>query len=313
MATSALHRPLPAVRRPLLAGVWRLVDPKIALASVVPFMTGVALAIDQRGSIRWSLAAAAFAAIFLVEVGKNAVNDLCDFETDKAVTLEERSPFSGGKRVLVDELLTDHDLLVIAWVAFLAAGVIGLEVATRSHPALLLVGAIAAAISILYAAPPVKLAARGLGELAVGIVYGPGIVLGTVLLLRASITEEAVIASIVLGFLIANVLLINEVPDERADRQARKNTLVVRLGRDRAESLIAAVFALAFALPAITAAYDVVPMRITALLAGVPSATCAAAMLGRTPGGHPPIAAQALTLGTYVIAGGAFAAAVLLF
>lgn len=313
MATSVFHRPLPAVRRPLLAGVWRLVDPKIALASVVPFMVGIALAVEQGGSIRWGLAAAAFAAIFLVEVGKNAVNDLCDFESDIAVTPDERSPFSGGKRVLVDALLTDHDLVVIAWVAFIGAGVIGLEVATRSQPMLLLVGAAAAAISILYAAPPIKLAARGLGELAVGIVYGPGIVLGTVLLLRASITAEAVTASIVLGFLIANVLLINEIPDERADRQAHKNTLVVRLGRDRAETLIIVVFTCAFAVPVLAATYVLVPFRMTAMLAGVPTAILAASLLRRAPGGHPPVAAQAMTLGTYVITGAAFAAAALLF
>jgi 1,4-dihydroxy-2-naphthoate octaprenyltransferase len=302
---------LPSIRRPFLAGVWRLVDPKIALASVVPFVVGVAIAFEQRATIRWGLAAAAFAAIFLVEVGKNAVNDLCDFETDIAVAPEERSPFSGGKRVLVDALLTDHDLVIIAWVAFLAAGAVGLEVAGRTRPELLLLGLAAALISVVYAAPPLKLAARGLGELAVFAVYGPGIVLGTVLLLDGTISLEAVLASITLGLLIANVLLINEIPDERADRLAGKKTLVVRLGRDRAEALLAIAFTVAWVIPVVAAAYGLVPFRITATLAGSPAAALAMSSLRRAPHGHPPVLAQALTLVTYVITGVAFAVALL--
>ena len=302
---------LPSVRRPLVAGVWRLVDPKIALASVVPFFAGVSLAVSQNVPIRWGLVAAAFAAIFLVEVGKNAVNDLCDFETDIAVTPEERSPFSGGKRVLVDALLTDYDLRIIAWVAFIAAGAIGLEVAGRSRPSLLLLGLAAALISVVYAAPPIKLAARGLGELAVLAVYGPGIVLGTLLLCDGRITAEAVIGSVSLGLLIANVLLINEVPDERADRLAGKRTLVVRVGRDRTETLLAIVFTCAFAIPVAAAAYGVVPFRMTAMLAGIPTAALAVSVLRQTPGGHPPVPAQALTLVTYVVTGVAFSVVLL--
>ncbi|HUP62544.1 MAG TPA: prenyltransferase [Thermoanaerobaculia bacterium] len=298
-------------QRNLIEGVWRLVDPKIALASVIPFLAGLALAIDQGGSIRWGIAFAAFAAIFLVEVGKNAVNDLCDFTSDVAVRPHERSPFSGGKRVLVGMLLTERDLVVIAWIAFIAAGAIGSEVARRSNPMLLLLGAAAAAISILYAAPPVKLASRGLGELAVGCVYGPGIVLGTLVLFDASVIAEAVFVSIALGMLIANVLLINEIPDERADAQAGKRTLIVRLGRDRGETLIGLVFANAFAIPLVVAAYGLIPFRVAAMLAGAPAAALAMVMLTRTRTG-PPVAAQALTLLTYVLTGTAFAAVILL-
>ncbi len=301
-------------QRSLAAGVWRLVDPKIALASVVPFVAGAAIAFDQRGRIEWGLAAAAFAAIFLVEVGKNAVNDLYDFRSgaDTNVLPEERSPFSGGKRVLVDHLLTETDLVVIAWIAFGAAGLIGVEVAQRSNPELLVLGAVAALISMIYAMPPIQLSARGLGEIAVGLVYGPGIVLGSVLLLRGALTFEAVLASIAFGFLIANVLIINEVPDERADRLAGKRTLVVRLGRDRAPALLAIVFTLAFAIPAVAAMYGDAPFRMTALLSGVPTAALATALLRRTPSG-PPIAAQTMTLVTYVLTGAAYSAAVLSF
>lgn len=314
MRTTPFHPFVHAVsdrQRHVAAGLWRLADPKIALASAVPFVAAVALAAEQRTSIDWPLVATAYAAIFLIEVGKNAVNDLCDFESDVRVRPEERSPFSGGKRVLVDRLLTRQDLWVISWIAFGAAGLIGLEVASRTSPLLLLLGMAAAAISIVYAEPPLKLSSRGLGELAVLLVYGPSIVVGTMMMLRAQVTPEALLASFSLGLLIANVLLINEVPDERADRAAGKRTLVVRMGRDRAETLFAIVFTLAFAVPVLVATYGAAPFRLVFFGAGIPTAAAAAAMLRRTKAG-PPVAAQALTLATYAITGLAYASAVLL-
>lgn len=298
-------------KRSVVAGVWRLADPKISLASFVPFVVGTALAVDQLGSVSWGICLSAFAAIFLVEVGKNAVNDLCDYEADAALRPDERSPFSGGKRTLVDGLLARHDLALIAWVAFLLAGAVGLEVARRSNPLLLLLGAVAAAISVLYAMRPVRLSARGLGELAVLLVYGPGIVLGTLMFHGASLGIEPVLASVALGFLIANVLLINEVPDERVDALAGKRTLVVRLGRRNTPSLFTAAFVAAVAIPVGAAGYGWVPFRMTVFLVAVPLAVAACSMLRGTPAG-PPVPAQAMTLLTYVATGIAYAATVLL-
>ena len=289
--------------RSIPLGLWRLADPKIALASLVPFCVGAALAWGEQHSLPFGIAAAAFAAIFLVEVGKNAVNDLYDFRSgaDPAVRPEERSPYSGGKRVLVDHLLTERDLVVIAWIAFTLAAVIGTAVAMATTPALLLLGAAAALVSVLYVMPPVQLAYRGLGELAVFTVYGPGILLGTILLFDGTITIEAVYAALMLGILIALVLLANELPDERADRAAGKRTLVVRLGRHRATSLIGSFFAIAFVLPLSLVAYGS-PAYLGGALLGAPVAAIAYWSLRRQTAG-PPVVAQTATLITYVLTG----------
>jgi 1,4-dihydroxy-2-naphthoate octaprenyltransferase len=297
--------------RSLLHGLWRLADPKIALASLVPFCTGAALVWRNGGGLPWGIAGAAFAAILLVEVGKNAVNDLYDFRSgaDTAVLSEERSPYSGGKRVLVDHLLTERDLVVIAWFAFTLAAVIGTAVALATTPALLLLGAAAALVSILYVMPPVQLAYRGLGELAVFAVYGPGILLGTILLFGGRITVEEVGAAVMLGILIAVVLLANELPDARADSVAGKRTLVVRLGRRHATWLIGVLFLLAFSIAAALvysgASY------FAGALAGAPIAALAYWRFVRQPVG-PPIAGQTATLIAYAVTGLALAIAALI-
>lgn len=280
-------------------GIWRLADPKIALASLVPFAAGMALSERVDGGI----AIAAFLAIFFVEIGKNAVNDLYDFRSgaDTAVRPDERSPYSGGKRVLVDGLLTQGDLVLIAWIAFTVAAIIGTAVALRSDPRLLLLGGAAALISILYVMPPVRLAYRGLGELAVLLVYGPGIVFGTMLLFGTAIDAPSIIAALTLGILIALVLLVNEMPDERADRLAGKKTLVVRLGRERATSLAGLSFLVAFTVPTIFAAYGG-EAYVVGAVAGAPIAAFAWwALRAKTDG--PPVLAQTATLLTYVVSG----------
>ncbi|MGZ5433090.1 MAG: prenyltransferase [Thermoanaerobaculia bacterium] len=286
----------------LLLGLWRLADPKIALASLVPFCVGAAFAWRLTHRIDFAIAALAFLAIFLVEVGKNAVNDLYDFRSgvDTAVRPDERSPYSGGKRVLVDGLLTERDLVVIAWIAFTLAAVIGAGVAFATKPVLLLLGAAAALVSLIYVMPPVKLAYRGLGELSVFAVYGPGIVLGTVLLLGGTITMEVVDASITLGILIALVLIANEMPDARADGAGGKRTVVVRLGRERTTALIGFLFGVAFAIPIALVAYGGISYFAGAL-AGLPFAAIAYWSFRTTTG--PPVAAQTATLVTYVVTG----------
>ena len=289
--------------RSILLGLWRLADPKIAVASLVPFFVGAALAWRDTGRIDAGLAMTAFLVLFLVEVGKNAVNDLYDFRSgaDTAVLPNERTPYSGGKRVLIDRLLTERDLVVIAWIAFASAGVLGFAIVFERQPLLLLLGAAAALLSVLYSMPPVQLSYRGLGELAVAAVYGPGIVLGSVLLFGGRITAETFDASIIFGILIAIVLLTNELPDERADRVAGKRTLVVRMGRDLATSFIAVLFAMAFVTPLLTVAYGEVEYFFGAL-AGIPVSYIAYVLL-RREFDRPPVGGQTATLITYVVTG----------
>ena len=97
------------------AGFWRLADPKISLASMSSIFLGAcAAAFDGPLHIGW-LALTVFG-IFAIEVAKNASGEIFDFDsgTDQAVMREDRSPFSGGKRVLVEHLLTHRQTVCLA-------------------------------------------------------------------------------------------------------------------------------------------------------------------------------------------------------
>ena len=61
------------------------------------------------------------------------------------------------------------------------------------------------------------------------------------------ITADALLLSLPHGFLVAGILIANEVPDAQEDQQAQKRTLVVRMGARRGYLLYALVVFLAAA------------------------------------------------------------------
>ena len=200
--------------------------------------------------------------VFGVEVGKNASGEWVDFDsgTDLAVADRDRTPFSGGKRVLVDRLLTRGQTKAVAAAAYAVSVAAGLAIVAFREPRVLWLGVVGVACAFFYHAPPVKLSYRGLGELAVALCYGPLIAAGTYLVQRGSVSREVVWLSLPLGALIASFLWINEFPDHDADRGAGKRTLVVRLGRRAASRVFALIVALAYvavaALPRVGASTD---------------------------------------------------------
>jgi 1,4-dihydroxy-2-naphthoate polyprenyltransferase len=230
------------------AGLWRLADPKISLASFSGILLGACAAAREGPlSLPWLLLTVL--GIFSIEVAKNASGEIVDFDSgaDAAVAPEDRSPFSGGKRVLVDGLLTRRQTAAIAAAGYLAGIAAGLVIVFARDPRVLPLGVLGVAAALFYHAPPPRLAYRGLGEAAVGLAYGPLIVSGTYLVQRGGVAVWVVWLSVALGLSIANFLIVNEFPDAHADSHAGKRTLVVRLGRARAASLFAALAAAAFA------------------------------------------------------------------
>ena len=177
-------------RRPGSAaeGVWRLVDPKITMASAASLFLGAAAA-GRAGPLAWRWLALSVLGVFFIEVAKNASGEVVDFDSgaDAAVAPEDRSPFSGGKRVLVDGLLSRGQVLAVAGAAYGLAVAAGLAIVAAREPRVLWIGAVGLALAFFYHAPPLRLAYRGLGEMAVAACYGPLIAAGAYLVQRGEI------------------------------------------------------------------------------------------------------------------------------
>jgi 1,4-dihydroxy-2-naphthoate octaprenyltransferase len=240
----------------LLAGFWRLADPKISLASFAGMAMAAFFSAADAGLAPGWLALTVLG-IFCIEVGKNASGELVDFDSgaDQAVAPQDRSPFSGGKRVLVEGLLTRGQCQAVAAIFFSAGIAIGLLIVALREPRVLSFGLVGVALAWYYHGGAIRLAYRGLGELAVAIAYGPLVVCGTYLVQTGNITAPLVHGSVALGLLVAAFLWINEFPDYAADKIAGKRNLVVRLGRDASIIVYIVMVAMAYLLLLLTAAY----------------------------------------------------------
>jgi 1,4-dihydroxy-2-naphthoate octaprenyltransferase len=286
----------------LWQGVWRLADPKITLASAASMFLGTCLAAYD-GPLAWGWLALTALGIFCLEAAKNASGEVFDWDSgdDQAVAAEDRSPFSGGKRVLVEGLMTRGQTIGTAAVFYALGIAAGLAIVALRELRVLGLGAAGVALAYFYHAPPLKLSYRGLGELAVALTYGPLICCGTYLVQRGGLPLRAWLVAVPLGMLIGAFLWINEFPDARADAAAGKRTLVVRLGRPRAARafawLVGAAFLVLMLLPLAR-----LPVTVASGLIGLPLAIAAAGRLIESPEvTERVVAAQGWTLLSFVL------------
>lgn len=230
-------------------GFWRLADPKISLTSAAAIYIGFSVAIMD-GPVSWLWLVVTGLAFFAIEVAKNAWGDVIDFDsgTDLAVAEEDRTDFSGGKRVLVDELLTRKQTWAMAAGFTLAGLVLGLAIVLLREPQALWIGLVGMIIGWSYHGPPLKLAYRGLGELDVVICYGPLIALSAYLIQAHQLSWQVFWLSMPLGIIVAAFLWVNQFPDYQADKAHGKRNLAVRLGRHQASRVLPLIYLLAFGL-----------------------------------------------------------------
>lgn len=287
----------------LKTGFWRLADPKISITSAASIAVGASLAADYPG-FSWAWLLILGVAMFCMEVAKNAWGDVYDFDsgTDLAVKPEDRTDFSGGKRVLVDAILTRRQTWAIAF-GFGAVGLLlGAGIVFMREPDVFWLGAAGLALGWSYHGPPLQLAYRGLGELDVVICYGPVIALSTFVVMTGEYAAEPVLLSLPLGVLIAGFLWVNEFPDYDADVGAGKRNLVATLGKQKAARLLPLIYLASFTLLALLPALTDMPPTILFGFLALPAAAMVVSWTLRDPEHfyrHKPV--QPLALLAFVL------------
>jgi len=228
-----------------------------------PFLTATLAPVLLGGAWAWAngmarpfpvaIFVAALVAATLVQIAANMLNDYFDWQSGADQNNSDFfAPFSGGSRSIELGLLSPRGVLVCGLSALGVAAILGAGIAIVRGWGLVAFGLGGALAAWAYTAPPLRLAARkGLGELTVGVCFGPLLVAGTVFALTGQLSSAALIAGVPLGTLTLAILWINEIPDIPADRAAGKTNLVVVLGPRRAA--IGYVLLVAFAFVSIPA------------------------------------------------------------
>jgi 1,4-dihydroxy-2-naphthoate octaprenyltransferase len=178
----------------------------------------------------------------------NVLNDYFDYLGGTDNVNRYHNLFSGGSRVIQDGLLTPRQTLALGSI-LVAAGVgIGVYLAFRVGPGILVFGVFGTFLVLAYSIPKYGLAyiGRGLGELAVTIGLGFLMLLGTYWVMTGTLTLQAWWLSLTPSLLIALILFVNGYPDYEADKKTGKHTAVVTIGKSRARWVYALILAVTY-------------------------------------------------------------------
>ncbi len=234
-------------------------------ASALPVLLGTAWGARLEGALDSGAFTLALAATLAVHAGVNILNDVYDDlgGTDR-INTGRIPPFTGGSRHIQNGIMTRRQMFLwgVALLAF--AAVLGLVLFALRGPGVLLFGAAGVSLGVLYSTPPVRLSARGLGEAAVSVGFGVLPVTGAAWLQSGSLDWGGLLLSLPVAVWVANILLVNEVPDAAADGATGKRTLVVRLGLDGTRHLYARLNVLAALCVVAAAAASLVPLAAVA-------------------------------------------------
>lgn len=88
-------------------------------------------------------------------------------------------------------------------------------------------------LGTFYSAPPLKLAYRGLGELVIGVIFGPLIMTGVYIAAAGSFSVSVLWVSFPVGLLVLNILFTHSYIDKASDAESGKMTLARLLSSDR--------------------------------------------------------------------------------
>jgi 1,4-dihydroxy-2-naphthoate octaprenyltransferase len=224
----------------LVTGFWLLVSILryrfFLFAGFLPYLLGQALAYNYKGSLHWSNFYLGLGGLFFVLLGIETFNEYFD------VALGTELVFSQ------DKIKTPSWIFKLGLTSFAIAFIFALILTLKLGLAILGFALIGFFASFFYLGPPLRLAYRGLGELVIGLSYGPLLTLGSFWVQEPWLYFPALFVSIIVGLLMFALALINEVPDYYQDYLVGKRNIVVRVGQKKAVLLYSIVFLIIFSL-----------------------------------------------------------------
>ncbi len=174
-----------------------------------------------------------------LHLAANTYNDYFDWTsgTDQ-INNDYFLQLSGGSRAIELGLINEKQLFRLATTFLALAGLMGLGVMSTlggNKLELFYYGLAGAFSAYFYTGYPLRLVARkGIGELLIGLNYGPLMTMGTVFAMSGAHNWDAFLFGIPLGLLTTAILWINQFPDRKSDQIAGKHHLVVVLGLEKA-------------------------------------------------------------------------------
>jgi len=217
--------------------------PKTLAAAFVPVLVGATIAY-QHELINWMATTVALICAFLIQIGTNFANDYFDFV--KGADTEERIGF---ERATAKGLISPKTMLNATIICMALAFVFGLYLVWIGGTVVLIIGLLSLLFGVLYTGGPFPLGYNGLGDLFVFIFFGIVAVMTTYYVNALAWSVDTFWASLAVGALCTNILVVNNLRDVEQDKIAGKKTLGVLFGETMLKVEYTVMLLLAFSVP----------------------------------------------------------------
>ena len=216
-------------------------------AGLLPFLLGQAIAFNSPSLFNWAYFGWGFLGILLVLIAVELFNEYFDAK-------------QGGDRIFSQEQPE-----IPAWffklgiLALVLAFIIGLYLTSQTGWLVLLFSFLGFLGAYFYVGPPIRWAYRGLGEIVIGLCYGPFMLLGSYYIQTQRIDFVPFFVSVISGLSVFCLAVLNEIPDYYQDMLVGKRNLVVRLGKQQAMLLLKLGLTSVFTLLILGVGFKIIP------------------------------------------------------
>lgn len=249
-------------------------------ASLIPVILGTAIAWSETTKFNLSFFLLTLIGTAFLHTATNLTNDYFDHKSGNDWLNLNPTPFSGGSRVIQDKLISPGSIIGFAFACFIIGSLIGLWINYQLKTnVILFLGGLGVFLGFFYTASPLRIGYSGLGEMVVGLCFGPMVVLGTYYVQAKSFSWAALWASIPISILVGLILYINEFPDYNADKEVNKKTLVVLLGKRNAFKLYRILLGLVYLTIILCVIFRIIPAFSLISLLSLPLAFSASILL----------------------------------
>jgi 1,4-dihydroxy-2-naphthoate polyprenyltransferase len=213
------------------------------LVTLTSVLVGVSVAVYEPHPhpINILYLALAFVGALLSHIAVNVFNEYFDYKSGVDFKTM-KTPFSGGSGVLPAGLLNPRSVYIFGAACIAGIIAIGGYFIYAQGPLIIPIGVVGILTVYFYTTHITK--SPLLCAIAPGLGFGPLMVLGTYFALTGTYSLAAGLASLVPGFLVSNLLLLNQFPDVEADASVYRRHYPITLGLEKS-SLIYAAFVLA--------------------------------------------------------------------
>jgi 1,4-dihydroxy-2-naphthoate octaprenyltransferase len=261
----------------------------------------------KAGFFSWHLFLLLLFGMILTHAATNVINDYFDYRhgVDRPGSATARY----RKHPILEGLFRPAQVLAFALALYGLAVAAGIYLAVRSGWPVLLFALAGGLASIFYTGGPVKYKHRGLGELAVFLMWGPLMVTASYFVLSRSWAGigKILLASLPQGLWVALVLFANNLKDIDYDRETNVITLANLMGRKRALWAYMAALAATYVVAAGEIIAGILPLWALLVFASVPLALKLAVSLKRCaeipPDADPQTARVGMIFGLLYLAG----------